>query len=89
VREVMKISDIQNIGSTTGYKFASVLVTTGYWFWRKSKRVKIYKENMSSYWRFMDSGEYTPDRDVEKLVSAYEAKKEISKAGSVDAKTKS
>jgi hypothetical protein len=55
--------------------FAEVSVTTGFLWWKRTERRKIYREG--GYWRFMDSGKFTPTLQVECLESAYRARESL------------
>jgi hypothetical protein len=46
--------------------FAEVDVTTGVWRWKKTRRVVIFR-NGAGFWKFMDTGEFTPGFQVETL----------------------
>jgi len=54
---------------------ATVDVTTGFWFWKKTETRKVFKSPTNVYYRFMDTGESTPGHDVENLSKAYFAQK--------------
>lgn len=53
---------------------ATVDVTTRAfpWFKEVTTTVDVYTEGM--YWRFADTGEYTPQLVIEKMFSSYKAK---------------
>lgn len=47
---------------------AEIDVTTGFLFWKKTERVKIFRD--LSAWRFLDTGELTPGFVVENMALA-------------------
>lgn len=51
---------------------AEVDVTTGWWFWKKTRRVRIFRP-FGEYYRFLDNGEFTPGLSVENLARAWKA----------------
>lgn len=53
---------------------ATVDVTTGF-LWTKKTVTKEVFRGVLTHWRFVDTGEYTPDYDVENLAKAYDAKR--------------
>jgi hypothetical protein len=55
--------------------FAEVSVTTGFLWWKRTERRKIYREG--GYWSFMDSGEFTPKFQAEALERAYRARESL------------
>lgn len=58
--------------------FAEVSVTTGFLWWKRTERRKIYRE-IIGFWRFLDSGEYTPLLQAERLESAYRDRESLRK----------
>jgi hypothetical protein len=67
----MRISDFEMIGRTEGrhverFEFATVVVTTGYLWWKKSE-LRTVARQLGETWFFVDSGELTPAFQVEKL----------------------
>lgn len=52
--------------------FASVDVTTGFLFWKKTERKQICREWGLHYF-FTDTGKYTPDTQAEELARAWTA----------------
>lgn len=73
----MKLSNFQLLetkGAPLCREFlAEVDVTTGFWFWQKTQRVKIFREFAGS-WYFVDSGKFTPEFQAEELARAWKAK---------------
>jgi hypothetical protein len=73
----VKLSNFKLIDSKKdghfNYKYtAEVDVTTGHLWWRRTERKKIFRER-GWYWFFVDTGEYTPGTEVEKLSRAWKA----------------
>jgi hypothetical protein len=72
----MKISDFQlesveeGNGPLTKTWLATVIVETGLWFWKR-KELKWIARHDAGYWFWVDSGEFCPGHDVEKLERAY------------------
>jgi hypothetical protein len=56
--------------------FAEVSVTTGFLWWKRTERRKIYRECIG-FWRFLDSGEFTPVLQAERLERAYRARESL------------
>ena len=50
----------------------TVDIETGFWFWKKIKRVKVRRE-YAGFWYFVDTGEFTPGRKVENLARSWRA----------------
>lgn len=61
---------------TEEYTIASVIVTTGVLWWKKSKRREVFKKTYGIHWRFAATGDFTPDEKVENLYLAYMCFKE-------------
>ena len=53
--------------------YASVDVTTGFLFWKKTERKNIYRE-YGKNWFFVESGKFTPGFQVEELARSWTAK---------------
>ena len=63
---------------TESYWFASVTETKKSLFKKESKRIKIFKEKFSIYWRNVDTGEpYDFSCNIYALEMAYRAKEEL------------
>lgn len=67
----MKISNFRNYErsgfSSLNYKYtATVDVTTGILWWKKTEAKKIAREYLT-HWFFVDSGEFTPGQVVQAL----------------------
>jgi len=52
--------------------YASVDVTTGILFWKKTERKEIYRK-YGDTWCFVDTGKYTPSFQAEELARAWTA----------------
>jgi len=76
--EIKNFRDYSRTGQTVlNYRyFATVDVTTGYLWWKKTRELRIFRD-YTSYWRFMGSGEYCLD-SVRNLETAHKAAKNIS-----------
>lgn len=76
----MKLSNFRFIKTKgVGFKkihIAEVDIETGVLFWKKKETKKVACSSGSIYWYFIDTGEYTPDHQVENLRRAWEAKNE-------------
>lgn len=57
------------------YFIANVTVVTGWFFFKKVEQKKVCLEPWSTNWKWLDSGEYTPNHDVEKLEFMFRVKK--------------
>ena len=53
--------------------YAEVDIETGILWWKKKERKRIFKKPLSLFWRFEDTGRYTPRSQAENLATAYEA----------------
>jgi hypothetical protein len=71
----MKLINFRDVYDKGEYKFATVDIESGFLFWKKITAAKITKETWGSFWRFVDSGKYTPNHDAERLYAARCAKK--------------
>ena len=77
----MKISNFKEtgrVGGTTWYStkvFATVDVTVGMWWWKRTTQREVCKERHSTFWFFTDAGKFTPDWVIETLARAYYAHK--------------
>lgn len=59
--------------SPTTWKYrASIDVTTGYLFWKRTVRREITRE-FAEHWFFCDTGEFTPGWEVEALARSWKA----------------
>jgi hypothetical protein len=79
----MKISNYHFEGSTNDSLiekqfFASIDVTTGFLWWKKTSRRSVSR-TFAGYYFFIDDGTPTPRFVVEKLEKAYFARKELEK----------
>jgi hypothetical protein len=73
----MKLSNFKHIetkGDSALNKefFAEVDVTTGFLFWKVTKRRAIRRQ-FAGHWHFVDTGKFTPDFQAETLARAYAA----------------
>jgi len=73
----MELSNFQLLESSPlgTKKIASVDVTTGLLFWKKTESRKIGKE--CAYWFFLENGEYCPDNQAEKLERVWSFRNEF------------
>lgn len=55
---------------------AEVDVETGFLFWKKTTRRAIRRYS-AGYWHFVDTGEFTPGHQAERLERAYEASRAL------------
>jgi hypothetical protein len=60
----MKLTDFVITCEKGGFTFAEVSVTSGCLWWKKTTRRMLFKP-YNGCWRFMDTGEYTPDLQAE------------------------
>jgi len=72
ITEFVLTDRIKN-GYTLEDLYASVSVTTGMLWWKKTERRKIFKSASSLFWKFLDTGKYTPGFQVEALADAARA----------------
>ena len=54
--------------------YAYVDVTTGFLWWKITRRVEIFKKYPAICWRFLDTGKWTPGCQAENLEEVWEAK---------------
>lgn len=73
----MKLSDFEIIDDVSNGKetvvLAEVTVTKGFLFWKTTERATIFTDNY--YWRFVDTGRFTPDSQAEDLYRVHCVKK--------------
>lgn len=77
----MKLSNFRDYvregTSALDWRFrAKVDVTTGMLWWKKTETKEIMQQ-YASFWYFVDTGEWTPDRQAEHLSRAYEAQNNL------------
>lgn len=60
--------------------YAQVDCTTGILWWKQTQVRTIFKEFMHVHWRFMDTGEFTPEYQAENLYNAWYATENYIKA---------
>ncbi len=53
--------------------FAQVDVTTGFLWFKKTTKKIIFRKYLGCLWRFMDTGQMTPDNQAEDLERAWRA----------------
>ncbi|MDE2097271.1 MAG: hypothetical protein KGL39_08520 [Patescibacteria group bacterium] len=56
---------------------ATVDIKTGFLFWSKTKTRMIAKRYIDAHWRFLDTGGFTPNHQVEDLAWIYGIKNNI------------
>ncbi len=81
----MKISNFKASGpwaEDQTHRFATIDVTTGFLWWKKTVERQVYKEKYSVFWKFVSNGVLTPGFAVEALSDAYEAQEALKKAAS-------
>ena len=72
----MKISNFQPVTTIKGIKHATIDITYSF-FWKTwTKTVPVYK-SPNLFWRFLDTGEYTPSYTVETLEELYYIKQDF------------
>ena len=71
----MKVSNFRDYRESGNFRFAAVDVK--HWF--RTKRRIVYRTAGSNVWSFMDTGEYTPGYEVERMERAQDARKEYEK----------
>ena len=64
------------IKRTKDYIFASVDVRCGF-LWLRHRRTIIFRHLPSSFWRYLDTGDYTPGRAAEILEAAVAARGQL------------
>jgi hypothetical protein len=55
---------------------AEVVVTTGWFLWRKSEVRKVFRR-VGEFWHFVDTGKYTPSFQCERLEDAHCGKRAL------------
>ena len=74
----MSFSNFRNFQELPSGRFvADVDETTGFWFWKKTKTVKVAKAFHKKYWHFMDSGALDEWFEIENLFRAYLSNEEL------------
>jgi hypothetical protein len=59
--------------------FAEVDVETGALWWRNTRRRAIFRQWGNPHWAFVDTGEFTPEYQAEKLAAAATAQAALEK----------
>lgn len=70
--KITKIVNPSSVWSKT--IFAEVTEKVGYFFSKKEVTRGVFKTGISSYWRYLDTGEHTSGFEVEGLYEAYVAR---------------
>jgi len=71
-------SNFRNLRESDGILFAEVDEHILWIFHRRTRAV--YRGTGKTFWRFLDSGQYTPDYKVDFLAETYEAKEAYERA---------
>lgn len=75
----MKYSNFQLIKRTNNYTHATVDITTGRLWWKKTTTHRVAKYSASDNWRFTDLGVFTDGYEVEKLAIAHQIQQDLAK----------
>ena len=67
-----KFSNLRDLVQVDNTKIATVDVID--WFGLRTRTIKVFQEQYSCYWRFLDTGEYTYGNAMENLYKAYQVK---------------
>lgn len=75
-RKIMKIANFKYSYKTSDNILdvvfhASVDVTVGFWFWKKTMTRRIARQYANLHWNFMDTGDITPDYFVENMETLF------------------
>lgn len=65
-----KYSNFTPTANVAGTRYATLVETTGLWWWRRSRVREVAREPGSSYWRYVDTGKFTEGFEVEALANA-------------------
>jgi hypothetical protein len=76
ITEVKKLTKTGAAGITIGTMiYCTVDVETGYLWWKKVSKRQVCKQEIN--WFFVDTGDFTPDYQMENLWRAYVAKNKM------------
>ena len=84
----MKISNFRNLKRIPSTEFKSVealvaevdVTTVSGFLWWKTEKVetrKVYRDELDIHWKWLETGEWTPNYTVEKLYSLYSISKRL------------
>ena len=77
----MKITNFKDMHTVSPISYATITVTTGLLWWKKTVDKAIFRPNFCADWRFIDNGQFTPrHHDVNAMSVAYEARQTLSNA---------
>lgn len=76
----MKIENMRNERTADGMTFWDVDVIERRWLSTRTETKTVYRDGLSSFFRWLDSGQFTPSFQVESLYSALLAKKAMEKS---------
>lgn len=60
----MNIISFEYLGEIDGSLFGEIEVKEWFFFKRK---LKVFRPNLSTFWRFLDTGKYTPAEKIEEM----------------------
>jgi hypothetical protein len=74
----MKIIGVRNLRSDARnmYDYADVVVEVGFLWWKRNVLKPIFKSRCASYWRWEETGRFTPGAVVGDLIEVERARKE-------------
>lgn len=75
----MKYSNFQPVKQTDNYIHATVDITTGALWWKKTTTHRVAKYIESDNWRFTDLGDFTDGYEVENLAIAHQIQQDLAK----------
>lgn len=73
----MKISNFRPVPGQPGFAQVDVATTTSFLWWKRTITRTTYVAKHYSYWRFMDTGRFTPDLTVERLEQIHQAQQQL------------
>jgi hypothetical protein len=67
----MTITNFKPHGISGRFEFATVDVTTGFLWWKRTETADIFRNRYGFVWKWAKDGTFTPDSQVEQLEQAY------------------
>lgn len=86
----MKVSNLRNVKKIRSDEYSrlysvvadvDVSTTTGILWWKKeiTETRQVFRDETAVNWKWLDTGTWTPQHQVENLYSAYEMKEKMNK----------
>jgi len=73
----MRYSNFVFIKETKEHKYAAVLETRWFWIFKVTRMIRVFKPKYSSYWRDLETGQFTRAFIIEDLYQAWQALQDV------------